>query len=258
MSLAKVSRQLKREFKANPTKAAVLGVLLLVAVVFWGPLVFKSDDKPKQAKAVAGTVEVVGAPLGAAGTATPKPTPIADWRALARGLAADPRMQTHHALDDDLAPFRAKTAEEENAEWFALLDELTAIDEPEAPKVEAPKPLKFDEYPLVLSSTIVGKRVRTAVINGKARNVGGEIDRINGGAVVLAEVEPQRVVVEWNGKRRALKLPLPGERPTSSDAPSGAARPMAKENTTDLEEMKRSADGDDSEAPAFETESAER
>jgi hypothetical protein len=258
MSLAKITKQLKREFKANPTKAAVLGVLVVVAAVFWGPLLFKSDDKPKKPAAAAGTVEVVGTPAAAPAAAARK-APAVDWRVLARGLEADPRMRTQATIADDADnPFRAKTADEENAEWYALLDELAVVEPADMPKVEAPKPRAFDEYPLTLSSTIVGKRFRSAVINGKARNIGAEIDRFDGNAVVLAEVEPNRAVVEWNGKRRALKLPKPGERPASSDVQFGAAPENNTASMTERDGNRLPGDGAKSGAPAAAVQAAER
>ena len=257
MSLAKVSKQLKRELKANPTKAGALGVLTIVAGVFWGPLLFKSDEKPKKAVAAnAGAFAPVGATDAAAPATTMNRAPAMDWRTLARGLAADQRMKAHVPGADGKgeSPFRAKTAEEENEEWFALLEELNKAEGPEARPVEAEKPLEFEQYPLELTSTIVGGRVRTAVINGKARRVGTEIEQWNGGSLVLAKVEPRYAVVEWNGKRRELKILQSWEKPTV---------PAATTDTkTEREDMQREVDkapgaSADSEAPAAELESAE-
>ena len=57
MNLNKLARQLRREAMANPKKAAVLGLLLLVALYFWGPLVWGrvagdgASEKPPAAEA---------------------------------------------------------------------------------------------------------------------------------------------------------------------------------------------------------------
>jgi hypothetical protein len=224
MNLARLTKQLKRDLKASPAKAGALGVLTIVAAVFWGPLLFKSEEKPKQSGGMA-----VAAPGGAAppaGHAAPSSkAPVVDWRVLARGLAADPRMQSHAAVAD--GPFRAKTPEEEDAEWFALLDELAgAENRGETPPLAAPTaPPKFDDYPLRLSSTIVGTRFRKAVINGKAHGVGSEIDMWNGSAITLAEIEPRYAVVEWNGKRREVAIPKPGETPKPVPAAAPESSP---------------------------------
>jgi hypothetical protein len=41
VKLDKLAKQARRELLANPKKAAVLGLMLLVAAYFWGPLVWK-------------------------------------------------------------------------------------------------------------------------------------------------------------------------------------------------------------------------
>jgi hypothetical protein len=256
MSLAKVTKQLKRELKANPTKAGALGVLTVVAGVFWGPLLFKSDEKPKKAVAVnAGANVPVGAT--AAPAAAMNGAPAMDWRTLARGLSADPRMVGHLPRADGKgdSPFRAKTADEENEEWFALIEELNKVEGPEATPVEQEKPLKFEEYPLELTSTIVGGRVRTAVINGKARRVGTEIEQWNGGSLVLAKVEPRYAVVEWNGKRRELKILQSWEIPRT---PATTTDTKTEHEDTQRDVDKAPGESADSEAPAAELESAER
>jgi hypothetical protein len=234
MSLAKVTKQLKREFKANPTKAGALGVSCIVAAVFWGPLLFKSDEKPKKPAASASAA----APTAGDTAVAAKALPTLDWRMLAKGLAADPR--TKAALpgprgNTDGNPFRAKTAEEENEEWFALLDELNGVNEEKPPVVATPEPLDFARYPLELTSTVVGSRVRTAVINGKTRKVGGEIEQWNGGPVVLAEVEPRFAVVVWKGKQRKLSIPNPAERPVPPPAAAPASSDEGLPNTPETE-----------------------
>ena len=39
MSLERFAKRLRREVIANPKKAAILGIMLLVAIYFWTPLV---------------------------------------------------------------------------------------------------------------------------------------------------------------------------------------------------------------------------
>jgi len=238
MSFAKVTKQLKREVKANPTKAGALGVLCIVAAVFWGPLLFKSDEKPKKAAAAGTATATTAGETAVAATSLP----TLDWRVLAKGLASDPRTKAIVAGADgkgDGSPFRAKTAEEENEEWFAQLDELAGTNEEKTPVVAPVQPLDFDQFPLELTSTVVGSRVRTAVINGKARKVGGEIEQWNGGAVVLSEVEPRFAVVKWKDKRRKLSIPQPGDKPVSA-----AAAPAASNDGLQEQPETAATDGD--------------
>jgi hypothetical protein len=256
MSLERITKQLKRELKANPTKAGALGVLTVVAAVFWGPLLFKSDEKPKKAVAAnADALVPVGATAAAVPAAATNRAPAMDWRVLARGLSADPRMKGHLPGADGKgdSPFRAKTADEENEEWFALIEELSKAEGPEARPVEPAEPLDFEQYPLQLTSTIVGGRVRTAVINGKARRVGTEIEQWNGGSMVLAKVEPRYAVVEWNGKRRELKILQSWEKPTP---PAASTDTKTEREDTQREDNGALRESADSEAPAAELESA--
>ncbi len=41
MNLEKLTKQLRRDVAANPKKAALLGLMVVVALYFWGPLVWK-------------------------------------------------------------------------------------------------------------------------------------------------------------------------------------------------------------------------
>src|SRR6266576_3193818 len=41
VNLEKLAKQLRRDLAANPKKAAALGLMVLVALYFWGPLAWK-------------------------------------------------------------------------------------------------------------------------------------------------------------------------------------------------------------------------
>ncbi|MBW8884592.1 MAG: hypothetical protein JF612_07410, partial [Planctomycetia bacterium] len=41
VNLEKLAKQLRRDTAANPKKAAALGLMILVALYFWGPLAWK-------------------------------------------------------------------------------------------------------------------------------------------------------------------------------------------------------------------------
>jgi hypothetical protein len=54
VNLEKLNKQLRRDIAANPKKAAALGLMVLVALYFWGPLVWKflsARGGPRQANA---------------------------------------------------------------------------------------------------------------------------------------------------------------------------------------------------------------
>lgn len=249
MSLEKLTKQLKRDFKKSPGKVVALGVLCLVAAVFWGPLLFKSDtNKPKpSAKAVPPAV----AAAGAATTAPTTATPSAPWREVARSMDTDPRMKSAVPAADGRAiirsPFESRTrneieSEQLNASITTLIEQVYGP-EALAPKVAAPTPEpaetvgpKLAARALSLTSTLVGGRLRKAIINGRALAEGDPIETFDGAAVTLLKVEPRRAIVGWNGQVRELKILRPGEAP---DAAQVAGR-MTGESEIDTAGGRRS------------------
>lgn len=223
MSAAKLSKQLQRELKANPQKAGALGLLCLVAAWFWGPLIFKSDPKKPAPVAAAPT-----ATTAAATTATPDATavstakPLMDWRTLSSRLEADPSMRSVAGKNDEeveRSPFDApiKIAKEDpiDQDLYDLLEEASAagmLDErPVITKQMTSTAL--NACPLRLTSTLVGPRARTAVINGQAFSQGMVLGKFNGVELVLEYVGERSAMIAWNGMKRELRIPKPGEKP---------------------------------------------
>jgi len=251
MSLEKLSKQLKRELKANPQKAGMLGLLCAVAAYFWGPLVFKSEEPKKVATVAAQTATTTTAtsPILPA-------TPVAagkdrmEWRELSSRLQSDPLMKSvagKSATDEARNPFDAPTIKEEvtpdDDELLALLEEAEAAGMLEEKKPTITREMTsaaLNAYPLTLSSTLVGRRSRTAIINGKAYPQGKAIGKINEVELVLEFVDPRSATIAWNGARRELRIPKPGE---NADESLEDAKPDTK---TDAEKVeKRGTDDSD-------------
>src|SRR5262245_11950203 len=108
-----LAERLKREVAASPKKAAMLGVVCLVAIWFWTPLVLKWVGKKSPAE------ELTVASVEEDATATPvMPAPTAetnksivsavssDWQKILKWIRNDPKMKPHTAIGrrDPFAP----------------------------------------------------------------------------------------------------------------------------------------------------------
>lgn len=211
----KLLKQLQRDFKRNPKKAGMLGLLFLVAGWFWLPLIMPKEE-PKRVKPTAATAATVVPAVAAASAAAP----TMRWQDLARAIDSDPRMQSFTVPMEASRrnPFTAQIAQFDVDEAFeAHVDEAIAALEVEertiSPEEASPQ---LNALPLALSSTIVGGRTPRAIINGRAYDQGATIAVKNELPIVLTVIEPRRVIVEWNGSRRELRILRPGEQPTAS------------------------------------------
>lgn len=211
----KLLKQLQRDFKRNPKKAGMLGLLFLVAGWFWIDLIFPKQEK-RPVKPTAATAAPVAAVVSPATVAA---APTLRWQDLRRALETDPRMQSVSLPEDGARrnPFVAViTVDAEFDDVVAeRLAEIAAEQEASTITPEEASPL-LNTMPLVLSSTIVGGRKSRAVINGRGFDLGATIGVKNELPIVLTVVEPRRVIIEWNGSRRELRILRPGEEPTAS------------------------------------------
>ena len=216
MSLNRLARQLRREAKANPKKAGILGLLALVAVCFWGPLVWGWWVAPEKPAVGPGTAEKEAAAedpanpaaLAYAASTSPKPSTESKdegcpyhWVELDRWMQADP-MTTPV---DDVAAWPDPFAEPPSPEPVAA-----SVAETEA------SPVTRESLGVDVSGTLVGPRRRVALIGGKAYREGQTVPADHSGRPIdlkLVEVHARRVVLEWEGNRFDLAIP---ERKSSS------------------------------------------
>jgi hypothetical protein len=204
VTIEQLQQRLRREATKNPKQAAVLGLLLVVALWFWAPLVWSWLPKDQQASAPQSEQPTTVAsqpkddkPAEAepAEAATVGPT----WETLAAWMKQDPLMAPATRLVGDRNPFA-------NAEPV----EVVEIVEP--PRREERKEWTPDAMGLVLTSTIVGPRKRAALISGRAYTQGEKIVRqVEDARVVfeLVEVYPRRIVLARDHARYELKLAEP-------------------------------------------------
>ena len=192
MKLGKLVKRLKREALASPKKAAVLGLMGLVALYFWAPLVGKWFSKPSPAGAVAAAPPAQAA--GASGAATPVAEATLGWRELIRQITADPHtVPVALALDRD--PFAPPLVE--------VIAEKPGPVEPVKPPI-AVTPASLG---LSLVATMIAPDYRAARLNGKTVAVGQTIEVVKSGSAyqfTLAEVDATRAVLVRDGERFEL------------------------------------------------------
>ena len=203
MKLGRVVKQLRREMLASPKKAAVMGLLALVALYFWAPLLLRwvhptsgavAEAKPEPPKAVA--IEMPTDLL------TKPKSPAAKqhtWQDLVRWLDADERTKPAAELAQTCNPFRIPRPQ--------------SVQHSERPKV-VDLPVSPQSVGLALSSTIVGQDRRVARLNGKTYAEGRRVEVVTKDgrklAFILVEIEPRRVLLERLGMVYELTIRSPG------------------------------------------------
>lgn len=211
MNLQKLGKKLKREAANSPGKAAVLGLVCLVAIYFWAPLLYrwtvKSGDTPSPspdvsaaqpsmiAVAVPGTRETGATTSGLPSLDTPQPA--ADWQTTLQRIETDPDMQPA-AFEREVEPFAGPPAE-------AKL-QVADLDISPAPVAEKVTPSSLG---ITLVGTLIGPERRAARIGGKTVLVGQAIEVVKGTEryqFTLTDVQRDRVVLMREGERFELNV----------------------------------------------------
>jgi len=207
----KLVKHLRREVAAHPKKAAALGLLALVALWFWAPLIWgwiglQDTETTTEVGPVAGGLPAQ--PPGPISSLQPAPKkeekaerPRHPWQKLVEWIEDDWRTSAANVVSSRRDPFRTPKGEVAESQ----------------PKDETPKPDQQEVTPeslgLVLSSTAVGSRRRVAQIGGKTFRLGTTINVTKDGQQYqfrLVEVHSDRVVLERDAKRFELKIPTAG------------------------------------------------
>lgn len=205
MSLSSLAKRLRREATANPKKAAVLGILAVVSVYFWIPLVSgwmsNEDSQPATTPQPASTATAKpSSPASAANPATKKSD--LSWRQIDRWMDNDPRMMTATHISTLRDPFELPKPE--------VVEAATETETATVKTTISPR-----EAGLTLTGTIIGPRGRIARINGKNYVEGQKVEVENRETMIkaafkLSEIRPRGVVLQSEGKRFELKLPNQG------------------------------------------------
>lgn len=203
MNLNTLKRQLVREFRASPAKAVALGVLFLVGVYFWAPIVISRFTKKNSTVAAAEESPAVQPAANTfASSAATAPAPKAeaglpDWHDVADWIKRDARMTAVAWSENDRDPFEP------------VKKKPSALEaKPVAKKTAPSKPKQIDpeSLGLVVSSIALGPGGRTALINGETYREGHTLELDDGLRVRLTRVQPKRVEFECQGQKFELAV----------------------------------------------------
>ena len=207
MNLSRISRQLRREVTTHPKKAAILGLLCLVALWFWAPLVWGwiDEDDPATGSAVAppaansAPAPSSGTPAASNATLKKPESPQWPWHQLVQWMDNDLRTSATNPVLGRRDPFLIPRTE-------------TVKVEPEDQPEQTPPAATPEALGMVLSSTIIGPHRRVAQINGKSYRQGEAVKLVKDGQQIeftLAAVYPRRIVLKRKREQFELTIPVP-------------------------------------------------
>jgi hypothetical protein len=215
-------KKLKRDLAASPQKAAALGLMVLVALYFWAPLVLKFTSKGKAKQVAASQVILTDDPLITKVAAHPA-NDSSRWDRVRLAVAQDHLMTPAAHQAKWRNPFRRSEAVAVQTETeppvVALQprarSEAAAMDE-----VAAKKQLAG----VVITAVLTSQRGRSALIRGNVYRVGDVIEL--GGAngepkleLLLTSIDEDGVDLDVDG--RTIRL----ERPRAQLAPGSHVKP---------------------------------
>jgi hypothetical protein len=196
MDISKLKRQFVREARSSPKKAAVL--VLVLAIAAWriiplaASMLSAGQNQPSQ---IAGQTPAASIPARNRKSTTLSSAARPSWHELAGRISSDPLMQSA-----DLTTWRNP---------FGDLP-APALANVEAENAEETAPV-LSTSGLVLSSTAVGMRRRTALINGRIYAEGDLLD-LPGAAIMVVSIRSGSVLLESDGEQIDLSI---AERPAS-------------------------------------------
>ena len=205
VNLDKLNKQLRRDMAANPKKAALLGLMVLVALYFWGPLVWKfvaaKQSKQRSAADMASLI-LPGKSRG-----------VTKWRwdKVRQLIRQDSRMFSAKFDSAWIDPFGKADTDKREVVAEALPDDsAVAAASAAAAQVIDPKDLG-----IVLGAIMIGPRTRVATINGESCREGDIVTiTAKGDATSTFEfrvhrIAKQSVQLAANGRIFALELTPP-------------------------------------------------
>lgn len=225
MKTSKIVRQIKREAKSHPAKAAVLALLAVVAVCYWTSLAWSWVDDGKDKSNKSGNLATEGSArqnldstaLLAAELAKIKAANQAEkniqhgWKQLVEWIEEDPRTDAVAKMPgraDAFGTVEKQQVEEDEEEAKAQSNFLVV-----APDVT---PQSLD---MSLSSTLVGTDGGVALIDGKAYRIGQIVISKNDQEqtpFVLSGIHARHVTLTHEEKNKKYELLLPEKRRTDN------------------------------------------
>jgi hypothetical protein len=207
VKLDKIFRQVRRDLTASPKKAAALGLMILVALYFWVPMVWGwIAPEANAGKQVVDASEVIleDDPVDPVTTAK-KSGKVFAWEKVRRKVAADPRMTPalYEVTWSDPFPLVHDDAKAGAAQTTAGLAQASAPVDPAA-------------LGLKLTSVAIGAKSRSAIINGEKYREGESVpaegsDTQSGSGVAfrVTHIGFREVELEYQGRTYTLELSRP-------------------------------------------------
>jgi hypothetical protein len=212
VKLDKLAKQARRDLKANPKKAAILGLMLLVAGYFWGPLLWKwlAPAKAKGGKDSQTALILEDDPLEVTPQAKPGALRPFRWEKVRQQIRSD-RFMVPASFEkhwpNPFAPLPIATQIQKSAEGEAQAAIAAAKTETQ---------ITPESAGLTLASVAIGPRRRSATISGNTyregqtiESAGGESVPANRPAFRLVKIEQHGVELEHNGKTWWLEFDKP-------------------------------------------------
>jgi hypothetical protein len=211
VTLNNLTSQLRRDVTANPKKAAALGLMVVVALYFWGPLAWKfmqsSGGKQKKDANLAALI-LTDDPVETNQAGKGSTRSRFRWEKVRQLMHDDPYMRSAAFNVAWIDPF-AKPARETTPEPAAVeapMEDPSAVSAAMAASVQ-PESLGF-----VLGGIIIGQRNRYATINGEPCREGDLIsitDKSDKSAAYefrVVKINRQSVQLEMAGRIFTLEL----------------------------------------------------
>lgn len=214
VNLDKLNKQLRRDMAANPKKAALLGLMVLVALYFWGPLVWKfvaaKQSKQRSAADMASLI-LTDDPVEAVQPGKSRGVTKFRWDKVRQLIRQDSRMFSAKFDSAWIDPFGKADTDKREVVAEALPDDsAVAAASAAAAQVIDPKDLG-----IVLGAIMIGPRTRVATINGESCREGDIVTiTAKGDATSTFEfrvhrIAKQSVQLAANGRIFALELTPP-------------------------------------------------
>jgi len=209
LSIKRLQKQLAREIKAKPKHAVALALALLAAGYFWAPLLVgtgstKKSSKPMEQSAQAQQSQTNSPKKSAAKDATTEVAKAPDihinWRNLDSLFRSESLLNAFSQLAPSKDPFRSESFEKH---------EKVELQTPAEPVTKEQTPA---ELGMTLTSTVIGGRRPTALIDGRSYTTGQYIEKTDGAiklTFLLKEIHPRRVVLERNKRQFEIDLSQP-------------------------------------------------
>jgi hypothetical protein len=207
VNLEKLAKQLRRDTAANPKKAAALGLMVLVALYFWGPLVAKwvaASGNKRTSKVNTAALILTDDPAEPTQSSRGRAGGKFRWEKVRQLIRQDPQMISAAFDVGWIDPFGAPTAGQ--SQQFAEALPPSGADDAASAEVDP------SELGIVLGGVLIGPRSRVATINGEACHEGevlaitDKYDKAVTHRVRVVRIRKSGVVLEVGGRTITVAL----------------------------------------------------